>query len=73
VDLGSRWWEGCGPCFEGFVLRFRVKVCSGDAQMVVAAPHAIRPPRLQLHLCGNIERLVGVVWSSRISSGCGDL
>jgi hypothetical protein len=25
------------------------------------------------HLGGNIERLVGVVWSSRISSGCGDL
>jgi hypothetical protein len=35
--------------------------------------HAIRSPRLQSHLDGNIERLVGVVWSSRISSGCGDL
>jgi hypothetical protein len=25
------------------------------------------------HLGGNVERLVRVVWSSRISSGCGDL
>jgi hypothetical protein len=41
--------------------------------VVVAASCAIRSPRLQPHLDGNIERLVGVVWSSRISSGCGDL
>jgi hypothetical protein len=41
--------------------------------MMVAVPRAIRSPRLQPHLGGNIERLVGVVWSSRISSGCGDL
>jgi hypothetical protein len=52
---------------------FRVKVCRSDAQVVVAASRAIRSPRLQPHLSGNIERLVGVVWSSRISSGCGDL
>jgi hypothetical protein len=54
---------------------FRVKVCSGDTQVVVmvAAPRAIRSSRLQPHLGGNIERLVRVVWSSRISSGCGDL
>jgi hypothetical protein len=25
------------------------------------------------HLGGNVERFMGVVWSSRISSGCGDL
>jgi hypothetical protein len=52
---------------------FRVKVCRGGVQVVVTVPRAIRSPRLQPHLGGNIERLVGVVWSSRISSGCGDL
>jgi hypothetical protein len=41
--------------------------------VVVAASHAIRSPRLQPHLDSNVERLVGVVWSSRFSSGCGDL
>jgi hypothetical protein len=51
----------------------RVKVCRGGAQVVVAAPRAIRSSRLQPHLDGNVERLVEVVWSSRISSGCGDL
>jgi hypothetical protein len=73
VDLGLRRWEGSVPFFEGFVLCFRVKVCRGDAQVVVAAPRVIRSLQLQPHLGGNIERLVGVVWSSRISSGCGDL
>jgi hypothetical protein len=38
-----------------------------------SAPHAIWSPRFQPHLGGNVERLVGVVWSSRILSGCGDL
>jgi hypothetical protein len=52
---------------------FRVMVCRGGAQVVVAASRAIRSPRLQPHLDGNIERLVGVVWSSRFLSGCGDL
>jgi hypothetical protein len=52
---------------------FRVQVCRGGIQMVVATSHAIRSSRLQPHLGGNVERLVGVVWSSRISSGCGDL
>jgi hypothetical protein len=52
---------------------FRVKICRGGAQVVVTAPRAIRSLRLQPHLDGNIERLVGVVWSLRISSGCGDL
>jgi hypothetical protein len=52
---------------------FRVKVYRDDAQVVVAAPPAIISPRLKPHLGGNIERLVGVVWSSRISSGCRDL
>jgi hypothetical protein len=53
---------------------FRVKVCRGGAQVVVVvAPRAIRSPQLQPHLGGNVERLVGVVWSSRILSGCGDL
>jgi hypothetical protein len=53
---------------------FSIKVCRGGAQVVVvAAPRAIRSLRLQPHLDGNVERLVGVVWSSRILSGCGDL
>jgi hypothetical protein len=52
---------------------FKVKVCRGGAQVVVAAPRAIKSPRLKPHLGGNVKRLVGVVWSSRISSGCGDL
>jgi hypothetical protein len=41
--------------------------------VVVAVPRAIRSPRLQPHLNSNIESFVGVVWSSRISSGCGDV
>jgi hypothetical protein len=41
--------------------------------VVVAAPHRIRSSWLQPHLDGNVERLVGVVWSLRILSGCGDL
>jgi hypothetical protein len=52
---------------------FRVKVCSDSAQLVVAAPHAIRSFQLQSHLGSNIERLEGLVRSLRISSGCGDL
>jgi hypothetical protein len=40
---------------------FRVKVCRGGAQVVVAAPRAIRFSWLQSHLGGNVERLVGVV------------
>jgi hypothetical protein len=73
VDHGPRRLEGSTPTFEGFVLYCRVKLCRGSAQVMVAAPRAIRSPRLQPHLGANIERLVGVVWSSRISSGCGDL
>jgi hypothetical protein len=52
---------------------FRVKICRGGAQVVVATSRAIRSPRFQPHLGGNVERLVGVVRSSRFSSGCGDL
>jgi hypothetical protein len=61
------------PILRALFFIFRVKVCRGGAQVVVATPCAIRSPRYQPHLDGNIERLVGVVWSSRISSGCGDL
>jgi hypothetical protein len=46
---------------------------SGGVQVVVTGPRAIRSPRLQPHLGSNVERLVGVVWSSRISSSCGNL
>jgi hypothetical protein len=53
-------------------LVFRVKVCRGGVQMVVAPPRTIKSPRLQPHLGGNVERLVGVLWSSRFLSGCGD-
>jgi hypothetical protein len=52
---------------------FRVKVCRDDAQVVVVTPRAIRSSWLQPHLDGNVERLVGVVWSLRISFDCGDL
>jgi hypothetical protein len=41
--------------------------------VVAAPPRVIRSLRLQPHLGGNIERLVGVVASSRFSSCCGDL
>jgi hypothetical protein len=61
------------PVLRVLFFVFRVKICRGGAQSVVAAPRAIRSPRFQPHLGGNVKRLVGVVWSSRISSGCGDL
>jgi hypothetical protein len=52
----------------------RVKVCRGGVQVVgVAVSRAIRSSCLQPHLDGNVERLVEVVWSSRILSGCEDL
>jgi hypothetical protein len=51
---------------------FRVKVCRGGVQIVLVTPHAIRSPQLQPHLGASVERLVGVVWSLRISYGCGD-
>jgi hypothetical protein len=73
MDLGPRRWESSVPYFEGFILCSRVKVCRGGAQVVMAASRAIRSPRLQPHLDRNIERLLGVVWSSRILSGYGDL
>jgi hypothetical protein len=82
VDLGHCWWEGSAVCFDGsflnIVLRvsffvFRVKICRGGAQVVVAAPRAIRSSQLQPYLGGNVERLVGVVLSSTISSDCGNL
>jgi hypothetical protein len=41
--------------------------------VVAATSRAVRSFRFQLHLGGNVKRLVGVVWSSRISSSCGDL
>jgi hypothetical protein len=61
------------PILRALFFVFRVNVCTGGVQVVVATPHAIRSPRLQPHLGGNVERLMRVVWSSRISSGCGDL
>jgi hypothetical protein len=61
------------PVLRALFFVFRVKVCRGAAQVVVVTPRAIRSPRLQPHLDGDVERLVGVVCSSRISSGCGDL
>jgi hypothetical protein len=41
--------------------------------VVVVVPRVIRSPRLQPHLRSNAGRLVGAVWSLRISSSCGDL
>jgi hypothetical protein len=73
VDLGLRRWEGFAPVLRASFSNLRIKVCRGGAQVVVATPRAVRSPRLQPHLGGNVERLVGVVWSSRFSSCCGDL
>jgi hypothetical protein len=61
------------PVLRALFFVSRVKVCRGGAQVVVATSRAIRSPWLQPHLGGNVERLVGMVWSSRMSSGCGDL
>jgi hypothetical protein len=61
------------PILRASFFVFRLKVCRDDVQVAVVASRPIRSSRLQPHLDGNIERLVGVVWSSRISSGCGDL
>jgi hypothetical protein len=61
------------PVLRALFSVIRVKVCRGGVHVVVVAPRAIRSPRLQPHLGGNVERHVEVVWSSRISSGCGDL
>jgi hypothetical protein len=49
------------PIFRVSFSVFRVKVCRGGVQVVVAAPRAIRSSRLQPHLGENVERLVGVV------------
>jgi hypothetical protein len=52
---------------------FRVKVWWGGAQAVAVASSPIKYPRLQPRLGGDAEKLVGVVWFSRTSFGCGDL
>jgi hypothetical protein len=74
------WWisvlvggRASPPVLEVSFFVYRVKVCRYGAQVVVAVPHAIRSPRLQPHHGSNVKKLVGVVWSSRISSSCGDL
>jgi hypothetical protein len=41
--------------------------------VAAAAFSPIKSPRLQPHLDNDVENLVGVVWSSMTSSGCGDL
>jgi hypothetical protein len=61
------------PVLRALFFIFRVKVCRGGAQMVMAAPCTISSPQLQPHLDDNIERLMGVVWSLRILFSCGDL
>jgi hypothetical protein len=73
VDLGIIGGRAPPPILRASFFIFRVKVCRSGVQVVAAASRAIRSPHLQPHLDGNVERLVGVVWSSRISSGCGDL
>ena len=45
----------------------------GGALLVAAALLAIMSSRLQPHLNGDVEKLVGVVWFWRISSGGGGL
>jgi hypothetical protein len=73
------WWilalvDGRAPPSVLRVLFFvyRVKVYRDEVQVVVA-PRAIRSFRLQPYLNGSVKRLVGVLWSSSFSSGCGDL
>jgi hypothetical protein len=66
-------WTYQPPLLRASFFVFRVKVYRGGSQVVVAAPCVIRSARLQPHLDGNVERLVGVVWSLMISYGCGDL
>jgi hypothetical protein len=46
-----------------------VKIWWGGVQVVAMMSSSIKSPRLQPHLDGNVEKLVGVVWFSRISSG----
>jgi hypothetical protein len=60
------------PVLRASFSGFRVKLCRDGAQVVVVTPCAIRSPRLQPNLGGNVERLMGVVWSSWISSRCSD-
>jgi hypothetical protein len=48
---------------------FKVKVWWDGARVVAAASSPIKSPRLQPHLGSDVEKLVGVVWSSRTSSG----
>jgi hypothetical protein len=74
------WWistlvggRALPPVLRVLFFVFRVKVYKGGAQVVVAASRAIRPLRLQPHLDSNVERFVGVVWSSRFSFSCGNL
>jgi hypothetical protein len=52
---------------------FRIQVWWDDVQVVAAVSSPIKSSRLQPHLDNDVEKLVGVVWSSRTSSGCGDL
>jgi hypothetical protein len=61
VDLDLFRWGTPLSVLEAPFFVFRVKICRGGAQVVVTAPHTIRSPRLQPHLGGNVERLVGVV------------
>jgi hypothetical protein len=51
---------------------FRVRDWWGSGQVVAAAPSPINS-RFLCHLSCDIENFVGVVWSSRASSSCGDL
>jgi hypothetical protein len=44
VDLNPRRWEGFAPVLRASFFVFRVKVCRGGSQVVVAAPRAIRSP-----------------------------
>jgi hypothetical protein len=68
-ECGSQTPSAGGIRFFGF----RVKVWWGGAQVVAAMSSPIKSPWLQPHLDGDVEKFVGVVWSSRTSSGCGCL
>jgi hypothetical protein len=52
---------------------FRIQVWWGGLQVAAVSSSPIKSLRLQPYLDGDVEKLVGVAWSSRTSSGYGDL
>jgi hypothetical protein len=51
----------------------RIQIWWAGAQVVAWASSSIKSPQLQPYVDSDVEKLVGVVWSSMTSYGCGDL